>query len=173
MTERAKHCKACNTSKPISAFSKMSSAPDGRQYTCKQCRKERANSAQVVARVARWREANPDRLQAQRTRYYEANIDEVKARSKRQKYEHRAHIKLIGTDIDAAFLRELRETVTCCPLCDAGFTYEDHVAPTYPNLDHIVPVAHGGPHTRDNVRLICRQCNVRRPRGVRALEEVA
>lgn len=30
----------------------------------------------------------------------------------------------------------------------------------YPNLDHIVPLAMGGPHTRANVQLLCRACNM-------------
>jgi 5-methylcytosine-specific restriction endonuclease McrA len=31
---------------------------------------------------------------------------------------------------------------------------------TYPNLDHIVPLSRGGDHTRSNVQLLCRKCNI-------------
>ncbi len=34
-------------------------------------------------------------------------------------------------------------------------TYDDHA----PELDHVVPLAKGGSHTRDNVQCACRQCN--------------
>lgn len=31
--------------------------------------------------------------------------------------------------------------------------------PTYPSLDHIVPLSKGGTHAADNVQLACMQCN--------------
>lgn len=34
--------------------------------------------------------------------------------------------------------------------------------PTYPTLDHVLPLSKGGPHTRANVRTACFVCNVRR-----------
>jgi 5-methylcytosine-specific restriction endonuclease McrA len=39
--------------------------------------------------------------------------------------------------------------------------------PQLPNskeLDHIVPLGVGGTHTVGNVRIICRDCNLRRPK---------
>lgn len=30
----------------------------------------------------------------------------------------------------------------------------------YPNLDHIIPLAKGGTHTKENVRCTCRKCNI-------------
>ncbi len=36
----------------------------------------------------------------------------------------------------------------------------------YPNLDHIVPVSKGGGHTRANVQLLCRACNLRKRVGL-------
>ena len=32
--------------------------------------------------------------------------------------------------------------------------------PLYPNLDHIIALADGGPHTRANVQCLCRSCNI-------------
>ena len=39
---------------------------------------------------------------------------------------------------------------------------EDQHDPHYATLDHIVPRAHGGPATLENLRLACRACNNRR-----------
>lgn len=36
----------------------------------------------------------------------------------------------------------------------------------YPNLDHIVPVSKGGSHTRANVQLLCRACNLKKSDGL-------
>lgn len=30
----------------------------------------------------------------------------------------------------------------------------------YPNMDHILPLAQGGNHTRDNLQCLCRACNI-------------
>jgi len=32
----------------------------------------------------------------------------------------------------------------------------------YPNVDHIVPLSLGGPHTKQNTQCLCRQCNVKK-----------
>ena len=32
----------------------------------------------------------------------------------------------------------------------------------YPSIDHVVPVAKGGTHTWDNVKLACRGCNTKK-----------
>lgn len=50
-----------------------------------------------------------------------------------------------------------------CYLCGtrvsrAGGQY----SPTYPTLDHVTPLAKGGPHIRDNIRTACLRCNVRK-----------
>lgn len=54
-----------------------------------------------------------------------------------------------------------------CYICGCETTKEDHYysrgwftcGSRYPTIDHVVPLAHGGTHTWDNVRLACRQCN--------------
>ena len=44
------------------------------------------------------------------------------------------------------------------------------IGDSYPTIDHVIPLARGGTHTWDNVRLACRQCNSAKrdtvPRGV-------
>ncbi|MFI9076051.1 HNH endonuclease [Streptomyces sioyaensis] len=38
----------------------------------------------------------------------------------------------------------------------------DRYDPRKTTLDHVVPLAKGGSHTRQNTRCACRQCNVRK-----------
>lgn len=84
--------------------------------------------------------------------------------------QQRAHVRLHElrrreqkrfSDLTAADVAALLTLVTC-PLCGAKMS-EDHRDPRARNLDHIVPCI-GGTHTRNNVRVICRTCNLRRPR---------
>lgn len=54
-----------------------------------------------------------------------------------------------------------------CYICGCETTKEDHYysrgwftcGSRYPTIDHVVPIAHGGTHTWDNVRLACHKCN--------------
>lgn len=49
-----------------------------------------------------------------------------------------------------------------CPLCEKRMT--DDRGPLQKQLDHIVPIGIGGTHTVGNVRVICRSCNLSRPK---------
>lgn len=60
-----------------------------------------------------------------------------------------------------------RDSGTCW-LCGGKCNYKDHrvdglgvfiVGPTYPSIDHVFPLAKGGSHTWDNVRLAHHYCN--------------
>lgn len=50
----------------------------------------------------------------------------------------------------------------CCTNCGC-VTLESLIgtnSPNEPTLDHMIPVSRGGPHTRDNLQTLCRDCNV-------------
>jgi 5-methylcytosine-specific restriction endonuclease McrA len=57
----------------------------------------------------------------------------------------------------------LRQKARKCPLCLTRMT-DEPVRLNSKELDHIVPRNAGGTHTVGNVRIICRSCNVRRPK---------
>ncbi|WP_176737962.1 HNH endonuclease [Micromonospora inyonensis] len=50
-----------------------------------------------------------------------------------------------------------------CPLCAVRMTDQPYL-PASKELDHIVPLGVGGTHTIGNVRIICRACNLKRPK---------
>jgi hypothetical protein len=63
----------------------------------------------------------------------------------------------------SAIQTAMRTAVDSCPLCMCRMT-DDCRTPTSKELDHIVPLNVGGTHTVANVRIICRLCNLRRPK---------
>lgn len=57
----------------------------------------------------------------------------------------------------------LRRDTKRCPLCGVALTDTPYL-PNSKELDHIVPLNAGGTHTIGNVRIICREGNLARPR---------
>lgn len=57
----------------------------------------------------------------------------------------------------------LRANAKRCPLCRIRLVDEPYL-PASKELDHIVPLNKGGAHSIWNVRIICRTCNIRRPK---------
>lgn len=58
----------------------------------------------------------------------------------------------------------LRRDGYTCSSCGIECTKDDkrygNVGPTYPTMDHIVPLSKGGSHTWDNVQVMCFSCNI-------------
>ena len=78
-------------------------------------------------------------------------------------YSHKRRSSVKDTDITTAWLKDLKQNATDCPLCDIPM--ETHGK--YPNgkqLDHILPLNVGGEHKMNNVRYICAKCNIQRPK---------
>lgn len=49
-----------------------------------------------------------------------------------------------------------------CELCSVELTRDTPYAPNSYQLDHIVEIKHGGTNDRDNLRAVCRRCNMAR-----------
>lgn len=52
--------------------------------------------------------------------------------------------------------------ITRCPMCGNSFDWTRPYVARSPEVDHIVPHSMGGADSMENVRLICRDCNVKR-----------
>jgi hypothetical protein len=65
----------------------------------------------------------------------------------------------ITVEQDKAMYRRARK----CPLCKTWMTGKPG-KPNSKELDHIVPICMGGTHTHGNVRIICKLCNLKRPK---------
>lgn len=57
----------------------------------------------------------------------------------------------------------MRKRARKCPLCGIYMTSK-HNKPNSKHLDHILPISQGGTHTHGNVRIICADCNLKRPK---------
>lgn len=75
------------------------------------------------------------------------------------------------TDPDLTWAKLIKKSVECY-ICGQVCNPEDYrevinrggwmqkvCGPTYPTLDHIIPLAKGGDHASDNVALACMSCN--------------
>lgn len=47
-------------------------------------------------------------------------------------------------------------------MCGAVLNYDRPLLPNSAEVDHIVPHHKGGADTRDNARILCRDCNIKR-----------
>jgi hypothetical protein len=89
--------------------------------------------------------------------------DPERAKARQRAKTHRR--KAVGrqSDITLEYEQELRRKAKRCPLCQVRMTIKPYL-PTSKELDHMVPLNVGGTHTVGNVRIICRDCNIHRPR---------
>jgi hypothetical protein len=85
----------------------------------------------------------------------------MKARARRR---HRDHLKRASiSDITAGQELAMRKRARKCPMCGVRLTSRPDL-PNSKHLDHIVPLGVGGTHTHGNVRIICADCNLHRPK---------
>jgi HNH endonuclease len=85
--------------------------------------------------------------------------DKVRANNRRK----RARRLAVASDVTAEVERRMRATAVRCPLCAVRLV-DEPFTPASKELDHIVPLGIGGADVIGNVRIICRLCNLRRPK---------
>ena len=174
-----KACTQCGEVKPLEAFG-WSNAGRSRQrrprLSCKACRvaaekvryrkdprpnKARAaawylaNRAQAIANSKRSAESNPDRTRAFKKKW------EVKNPNKRRAQVQLYRARKRGGEVEKFTDREIFDRDHwVCGICEEDIDRSlSHPHPRSVSLDHIVPVAKGGGHTRANVRAAHLRCN--------------
>lgn len=167
---------------PRAEFCKNAGTRDGLNTWCRACaatayRKWRlANLGKRREAASRARLANPEAYRETARRHYLAHTEETRARvvawraanpeaiaASRRRSNHLRRAKVKDTDITPKIDTQMREERTMCPLCRKKMT--NAPGPTQKNLDHIIPLGVGGTHTTVNVRIICRTCNLKRPKN--------
>lgn len=110
-------------------------------------------------------DACADAWKAKRRRaFFDTEHGRAVARASRQRQRAIRRRAVVTGTADAAFVRELLAHASACPLCGIEMTRTPYMHASM-EVDHIVPLAAGGTHDRGNLRVICRSCNVRRPRN--------
>jgi hypothetical protein len=109
-----------------------------------------------------WKRNNPEKCREHFRRWKVANpekdiINKSNLNSKRRSIT-------AATDITNEWLLQLKENTKTCSLCGKDMIECKIYHPRKKSLDHIILLSWGGTHTKDNVRYICIECNLRRPK---------
>ena len=92
-------------------------------------------------------------------------------RSCNKRGEITRRLRIDGNTIENVSLEDLyKRDAGICHICGGQCRYDDYTVVGdvfiagnyYPSIDHIIPLAKGGEHSYDNVRLAHRICNARR-----------
>ena len=168
---------------PFSCFGRYKSSPDGYRYCCKECRKKESKD---------YREKYPERVKEQKAvhylrnkdyyvsyrertleqraetwqRWYEKNKAHCRKREANYRNKNRLHIRAKN------MLRHARKKTTMvepvsykkilerdgyvCHICTGQVDTSDI------HFDHVVPLARGGTHTYDNIKVSHSLCNMRK-----------
>lgn len=68
-----------------------------------------------------------------------------------------------NADVTTTAIRHMRCSARRCRVC-AVFLIRVHGLPQSPEIDHIIPLNIGGRHVLANLRVLCRRCNLLRPK---------
>ena len=160
-----KTCTKCSTTKPIEEFGKRKVSKvskDGLRHECKACASKAAKlyyeiySDRIRARSKIWSDANPDKKLAH-GKAHRSRLTQAERAAEQLVDNTRARSELSNTDLYG------------------GLTYKEAIAYSLPftterlrleaetgikhEVDHIVPIAAGGLHTVDNLRVITKSAN--------------
>lgn len=96
----------------------------------------------------------------------QANKKQIRERNKRlglnscvKRAKHYGVAYELGITLDKLIKRDGNRCHICGGECDRSDIAYGHVGPTYPTIDHVIPLAKGGPHLWWNVKLAHFQCN--------------
>lgn len=119
-------------------------------------------------------ENNKEKIKEKSKIYYENNKKEILEKNKlyrqtpkgkeiNHEKRRRRRAKCKNTNITTGWLMSLKENTKTCCICGEKMNNILFDKKSI-NLDHIIPLCVGGMHTKDNVRFICFECNIKRPK---------
>jgi len=181
--EKLKCCSKCGCLLPLSEFYAHSGAAGRLQGYCKKCMCDRIRAynqthkeeKQAYDRAYRkahreekraydraYSQAHPEKWCIYHRAYQTAHPEKIRAKSQRHRARKRA-VAYERIDDQLVFEQAGYRCAICGRKTRPGY---NQYHPLYPNLDHIIPLARGGPHTWANVQCLCRRCNVRKHTSV-------
>lgn len=132
-----KHCRKCDTTKPVEAFGKNRTRADGLMPMCKACKRtynaayHAANRAEILARQSAYRTVNRDMIKKYKAVYREANQDKIKAQKAAYREVNRDKIK----EYKAAYNAANRDKINARQ-ADYYETNREYWAERNPYLEH-------------------------------------
>jgi len=166
---------------PITDFGIASDRADGRNKYCRPCKQaiDRTWSQKSGYEQRRW-QLHRERRQARNRAYYRANAERLKEQARAnwlsvrddperheaflEKHRNRSRnrrgrVKAVASeriDFDYIYQRDNGR----CHMCGKATRLDvPTTAPNRCHYDHVVPLARGGTHTHDNIRVACAPCN--------------
>lgn len=162
-----KICNRCKVLKESFEFSAHPSSPDRKQYHCRECGKEYS----IIRR--RKEGINPPKRNTveQRKQYLSdwraANRHKQRERDKRTRVERtereaRRRAMKKTTMVEKVTYEEVKERYgDICYLCNTQINWKlKWPALKSKSFDHMIPLARGGTHTYENIRLTHLACNM-------------
>ena len=108
-----------------------------------------ANPERKQANDAAWRAANPERNKANKEAWAKANPEATRLHNQNRRAKERINGGVLSKGLSAKLFKLQRGKCACCSL-PLGDDY---------HLDHVLPIALGGPNVDDNIQLLRQRCN--------------
>ena len=110
---------------------------------------EKANPDKVKMKTLAWHTANPDKARASSTAWKKANPKAGRIHDQNRNARKRENGGVLSKDLSAKLFKLQKGKCACCkqPL---GENY---------HLDHVMPIALGGPNVDSNMQLLRQRCN--------------
>lgn len=150
-----KTCTKCHETKPKTEFSKHARERDGLQSWCKLCSKKctaayrAANPDKVRICNSSYRASRPEVHRASTAKWAAANPEAHRIRDQNRRARERSNGGRLSPGLAAKLLTLQRGKCACCG-----------VKLVANHLDHVIPVALGGPNEDWNMQLLCPPCNL-------------
>ena len=187
MSLELKRCPRCAQIKTLENFGRDKRASSGLMCWCKSCRREKGRTYYAARNPKRWRDGmrevhcryyiknkekikfqarerdknNPDKARAKHIKWRQKNIKKALAMSEKWRRAHlledamnsqRRRSRKKAASIVRFGKQALLNRLSMFPGCWVCGGQKEHV-------DHVKPLAKGGPHCLSNLRPICRSCN--------------
>lgn len=150
LAEGKKRCSTCHVAKPFAAFYSDPHGSRGVHARCKEC-------------CRTWLHTNRERVnELQRARYASLDPEERRLINARA---NGARKKGVATVEPVDFAAILERDGHVCHICSR------EVEPSDIHFDHVIPLARGGAHSMENIRVAHSLCNLRK--GTKMVEEMA
>lgn len=165
-----KTCTKCGETKPTTEFHKNSSKRDGLYYHCKLCSREarvnryNANSEKAKQSAAAYRSAKPEKVKATKAAWAKSNPEKKRSSCAKWRAANKLARRILDNNRNARkreaggklskgiaerLFKLQRGKCACC-----GVKLTDN------HLDHVIPIALGGPNEDWNMQLLCAPCNL-------------
>lgn len=183
-----KTCQKCKIDKSLDDFYKHKQTKDGYETTCKPCKKlaadkwSKENKDQRLENSKRYNERHPERRQETVAKYYQANKQYLNERVKSSRaknkelyaelgrtHSNRRRARKLDNGFEPYTEKQIIDTYgLLCNICNEPINFVSARKVGKRgwerglHIDHVIPIAKGGPDTLENVRPTHGLCNIKK-----------